>query len=42
MSFQPEETGKVIQTASKKLKRFKCANCLKKISERKFAAKGKQ
>lgn len=40
MSFQPEETGKVVPTANKKVTRFKCANCLKKISERKFAGKG--
>jgi hypothetical protein len=41
MSFQPEKTGKLVQTANKNLKRFKCQNCLKKISERKFASKGK-
>jgi len=40
MSFQPEEKGKVVQTANKNLRRFKCGNCLKKISERKFQSKG--
>jgi len=40
MLFKPEETGKVVQTANKKVTRFKCESCLKKISERKFQSKG--
>jgi len=40
MLFQPEQSGKIVQTANKKLKRFKCGGCLKKISERKFQGKG--
>lgn len=32
--YRPENTGKIIQTARKNLKRFKCMACLEKISPR--------
>jgi hypothetical protein len=31
LSFRPEDTGKMVQTASKNIKRFKCAICLSKM-----------
>ena len=31
LSFRPAETGKLVQTASKNIKRFKCAICLSKM-----------
>lgn len=32
ITYKPEETGKVVQTANKKIKRFKCADCLARAS----------
>ena len=31
LSFRPAETGKLVQTASKNIKRFKCAICLSRM-----------
>lgn len=31
LSFRPADTGKMVQTASKNIKRFKCAICLSKM-----------
>ena len=31
LSFRPADTGKMVQTASKNIKRFKCAVCLSKM-----------
>jgi transposase-like protein len=31
LSFRPAETGKIVYTASKHVKRFKCATCLSKM-----------
>jgi transposase-like protein len=31
LSFRLAETGKMVQTASKNIKRFKCALCLSKM-----------
>jgi len=42
ISYQPADTGQVIQTAHKSIKRWKCANCLKKISHQKFSSKDKK
>ena len=39
LSFKPFKTGKVIKTAHKNLKRFKCAECLAKISARRYEGK---
>lgn len=31
MSFKPASTGKMVHTASKNIKRFKCAICLSRM-----------
>lgn len=36
ISYKPIETGKVVQTANKKIKRFKCADCLARASARRY------
>jgi hypothetical protein len=32
-------TGKIVQTANRKIKRFKCFECLNRASEQKFKSK---
>jgi MinD superfamily P-loop ATPase len=39
LSYKPFDAGQVIQTAHKNLKRFKCAECLAKISARRYQGK---
>ena len=36
MLFKPFNDGKIVDTANKNIKRFKCKACLNKISERKY------
>lgn len=37
MNYKSFELGKVVQTANRKIKRFKCFDCLAKASFRKYA-----
>ena len=34
ISYKPEDTGQVVATANKNVRRFKCASCLAKASMR--------
>ena len=36
MSYKPFGEGKIVDTANKKIKRFKCKACLTKISARQY------
>ena len=36
MTYKPIETGRIIQTSNKNVRRFSCANCLAKVSTRKY------
>jgi len=36
MNYKSSEKGKIIQTANRKIKRFKCQECLEKASIRKY------
>lgn len=37
--YKPFITGKIVQTANRKIKRFKCLDCLNSVSARKFQNK---
>ena len=39
ISYQPAETGQVIQTANKHIKRWQCANCTNKASAQQLRSK---
>jgi hypothetical protein len=39
ISYQPADTGQVIQTANKMIKRWQCANCTKRVSIQKYKTK---
>ena len=36
VSYKPFASGKIIQTANRKMKRFKCGDCLASSSARKY------
>jgi hypothetical protein len=37
MNYKSFEMGKIVQTANRKIKRFKCFDCLAKASVRRYA-----
>ena len=41
MNYKSFEKGKIVQTANRKIKRFKCFECLEKASTRKYASSRK-
>jgi hypothetical protein len=42
LAYKPAETGRMIQTASKNVMRFKCASCLNRTSARLYGSKKKK
>jgi len=42
VSYQPVEGGMIVETASKSVRRWKCATCIKRVSERKLQSKTKK
>lgn len=36
MTYKPIDTGRMINTANKNVRRFSCASCLAKVSARKY------
>jgi len=42
VTYQPVEGGMLVDTANKSVRRWKCATCLKKLSERKLQSRGKK
>jgi hypothetical protein len=42
ISYQPAETGQVIQTANKSIKRWQCANCTNKANAQQLHSKAKK
>jgi len=39
MFYKPFSSGKIVQTANKNVRRFKCAECLAQISSRRYQGK---
>jgi len=39
LAYKPADTGKMVQTASKRVVRFKCRSCLDRSSEQLYAGK---
>jgi hypothetical protein len=42
ISYRPADTGQVIQTSNKNIRRWVCANCLNKTSVPQLKSKGKE
>jgi len=41
MNYKSFDKGKIVQTANRKIKRFKCFDCLEKASTRRYASSRK-